>query len=307
MRYSRKIVEALFLLLKGETVYSGRLGNLADTLCRRDHFEISSIRGRIYYTVKDLKSFKIDLAKIDESFCDVERLLQMYDSDVLSRGDMASYNGNSKICAKRTFNGFLINSYQPICATLLNRQYIVNPTEGTFTFVYDWRSFSVPDDVIIIGIENCENYERIRAQKILFEDVIEKVIGNRTSPILFVSRYPLENSSSDLRHWLLGIPNRYIHYGDFDLKGIDIFHTEYYKYLGNRSTFFIPENIEFYIKKGSRQRWDSQYECRNITSPISEVQSLIDMINKHKRCYDQEGFEKEYLRWRLLKNTRMER
>ena len=79
MRYSRKIVESLFFLLKGETVYSGSLGSLSDTLYRRGHFDISSKRGRIYYTVKDMESFQIDLAKIDESFSDVERLLQMYE------------------------------------------------------------------------------------------------------------------------------------------------------------------------------------------------------------------------------------
>ena len=291
MRYSRKIVESLFFLLKGETVYSGSLGSLSDTLYRRGHFDISSKRGRIYYTVKDMESFQIDLAKIDESFSDVERLLQMYENTGLSRGDMASYNGNSKICKKRTFNGFLINSYQPVSAVLLNRQYIINPTEGTFIFIYDWRNFSIPEDVVVVGIENCENYERIRTQRTLFEDAMEKVTGDRFSPILFVSRYPQENSSTDLRNWLMSIPNKYIHYGDFDLKGIHIFHTEFYKYLGNKSSFLIPDNIETYIRNGIRERYDDQFEYRNITSPIPEVQSLIDMINKHKRCYDQEGFE----------------
>lgn len=291
MRYSKKIIESLSLLLKGETVYSGRLGELSDILYSRGHFDICFKRGKIYYMVKDKESFQIDLTKIDDSFNDVNELLRMYESDKLSRGDMASYNGNSKICKKRTFNGFLINSYQPISATLLNRRYIINPQEGTFTFIYDWRNFSIHEDVVVIGIENCENYERIRTQRTLFEDAVEKVTGNRSSPILFVSRYPQENSSTDLRNWLMGIPNKYIHYGDFDLKGIHIFHTEFYKYLGNKSSFLIPDNIETYIEKGIRERYDAQYAYRNITSPISEVQSLIDMINKYKHCYDQEAFE----------------
>ncbi len=295
MKYSKKTVEALSLLLKGKTVYSGRLGELSDILCRRDHFEISSIRGRIYYTVKDLKSFKIDLAKIDDSFSDVERLLQMYIDVKVSRGKMAKYNGNSKMEKRRTFHGFLVNSYQSIYATLLNRQYIVNPTVGTFTFVYDWRNFSIPANVVIIGIENSENYETIRQQKVIFEDAVQKLTGNRDTPILFVSRYPQENSSSDLRNWLINNPNKYIHYGDFDLAGINVFHTEFYNYLKEKSSFLIPDNIEYYIKNGSRERWDSQYDYRNITSPIPEVQTLIDMIKKYKRCFDQEGFEKDNL------------
>lgn len=291
MRYSKKIIESLSLLLKGETVYSGRLGELSDILCSRGHFDICFKRGKIYYMVKDRESFQIDLTKIDDSFNDVDKLLWILKNGGLSRGNMASYNGNSKICKKRTFNGFLINSYQPIPATLLDRQYIINPQEGTFTFIYDWRNFSIHEDVVVIGIENCENYERIRTQRTLFEDAVEKVTGNRSSPILFVSRYPQENSSTDLRNWLMGIPNKYIHYGDFDLKGIHIFHTEFYKYLGNKSSFLIPDNIETYIEKGIRKRYDAQYAYRNITSPLPEVQSLIDMINKYKHCYDQEAFE----------------
>ncbi len=292
MTYSKKLVEALSLLSNGVTVYSGRLGRLSEELERRGHFFVSHKGRRVYYKVKDIESFRLDLATIDEELRDLDRLQRLYNNGgELSRHEMASYNGNSKIRKKRTFNGFLVNSYTPIYAILNERPYMVNPTEGTFAFVYDWRSFSIPEDVVVVGIENCENYERIRTQRTLFEDVMEKVTGNRSSPILFVSRYPQENSSTDLRNWLVGIPNKYIHYGDFDLKGIHIFHTEFYKYLGNKSSFLIPDNIETYIKKGIRERYDDQYEYRNITSPIPEVQALINMINKYKHCYDQEAFE----------------
>lgn len=291
MKYSKKIIEALYSLLRNEKVYCRRLGPLDEILYSRGHFDISYDHQRRYYTLKDPEAFRIDLSTIDERFKDIERLQQLSDSNP-SRGDMAKYNGNSKINRKRTFNGFMINSYQPIPATLLNHQYIVNPTEGTFTFVYDWQNFCIPEDVVVIGIENCENYEKIRLQKETFEDAVEKLTGRPDTPILFVSRYPLENSSTDLRHWLMSIPNKYIHYGDFDLKGIEIFHNEYYKYLVGRSSFLIPEDIETLIMNGSRERWDKQYESRKVTSPIPKVQSLIDMLYKYKRCYDQEGLEK---------------
>ena len=292
MRYGKKIIKSLILLEKGEKVYSKDLGNLAEMLYQRGHLK-PSFRGQYtYYQVRDCEAFKRDLITIDESFRDLQQLLSLYEKgNDISRAEMASYNGNSKIRSKRTFNGFMINSYTPIYALLNHKEYNVMPTEGTFTFVYDWQNFSIPESVAIIGIENPENYEKIRLQKKIFERAVEKVTGDKNTPVLFVSRYPQENSSSDLRKWLMSIPNRYIHYGDFDLKGIDIFHTEFYKYLGDRSTFLIPDNIEQLIAKGIGERYNSQYKYRGIKSPLEDVQSLIELINKYKRCYDQEGLE----------------
>lgn len=293
MKYSKSIIKALYELIEGKKVYSGRLGGLADVLYSHGHFTIPTGGGRrTYYKVKDIEAFKSDLASMDDVFRDVKALYMFYESPGhLSRGEMSRYNGNSKIEKRRTFNGFLINSYSAISATLNDKPYIIQPREGTFVFVYDWMNFTIPDSVVVIGVENCENYEKIRLQKKVFEDALQKLTGRRDTPVLFVSRYPLENSSVDLRNWLISIPNRYLHYGDFDLKGIDIFHTEYYKFLGSRSSFLIPNNIEELIKNGSRERWDTQYDFREISSPIPDIQDLINLINKYKRCYDQEGLE----------------
>ncbi len=292
MRYSKKILNALLLLERGDVVYSKDLGRLSDELYRRGHFK-SSYRGRYtYYQVRDIEAFKHDLVTIDESFRDLPTLLSLFDKgDDMTRADMASYTGNSKIKRKRSFNGFLVNSYISIPAGIGKFQVQIEPIEGTFTFVYDWKNFSISENVVIIGIENSENYEKIREQRSIFEDAVEELTGNRNTPILFVSRYPQENSSSDLRNWLMSIPNKYIHYGDFDLAGINVFHYEFYKYLKERSSFLIPKNIENLTAKGSRKRYDSQKIYWDITSPLDDVQNLIDLIKKYKRCYDQEGLE----------------
>lgn len=292
MRYSKKIIKTLILLEKGEVVYSKDLGRLSDELYRRGHFK-SSYRGRYtYYQVRDIEAFRRDLVNIDESFRDLSTLLSLYDKGGdMTRADMASFTGDSKIKRKRSFNGFLVNSYTSIPARIGNIQTKIEPIEGTFTFIYDWRHFSIPANVVVIGIENSENYETIRQQKAIFEYAVQKLTGNRDTPILFVSRYPQENSSADLRNWLMSISNKYIHYGDFDLAGINVFHTEYYKYLKERSSFLIPENIEYLTANGSRKRFDSHKNYWNISSPLSDVQDLIDLIKRHKRCYDQEGLE----------------
>ena len=159
---------------------------------------------------------------------------------------------------------------------------MVNPHEGSFLFVTDWKTFVIPRDVIVVGIENMENFRKIRQQRELFESEW----GVRH--FLFVSRYP---QSTDLRSWLLSIPNQYIHFGDFDLAGINIFLTEFHAYLGERSSFFIPEDIEQKLAKGSLERYNAQFQkFKCLTTDISVLQHLIDTINKYHRCYDQEEY-----------------
>ena len=146
----------------------------------------------------------------------------------------------------------------------------------------DWRRFEVPTDVIIVGIENMENFRMIRQQRDLFESELDK------RRILFVSRYP---QSTDLRSWLQSIPNDYIHFGDFDLAGIHIFLSEFHKYLGNRASYFIPKDIEDRLCNGSVERYNDQYfRFSSLSTSIESLQDLIDLIHKYRRCYDQEGY-----------------
>ena len=202
--------------------------------------------------------------------------------DGLTRAEMASETGNSKLVMVRSCPGFPVNSYEPIACTMNDREFIVNPGDGSFVFVADWQKFKIPEDVIVVGIENMENFRMIRQQRGLFE----QIIGSQR--LVFVSRYP---QSSDLRSWLKIIPNRYIHFGDFDLAAINIFLTEFNSYLGNRSSFLIPLDIEERLAKGSKERYNDQYQkFKSINSNIPDIQHLIDLINKYHRCYDQEGY-----------------
>lgn len=204
--------------------------------------------------------------------------------DGLTRAELALETGNSKLVMVRSCPGFPVNSYEPISCMLNDREFVVNPGEGSFVFVADWQKLSIPEDVIVVGIENMENFRLIRQQRELFE----QTIGSHR--LLFVSRYP---QSTDLRSWLQMIPNRYIHFGDFDLAGINIFLTEFYECLDGRSSFLIPSDIEERLAKGSIERYNDQYQkIKNVNTIIQEIQHLIDIINKYHRCYDQEGYIK---------------
>ena len=276
MVLSKTQTELLRRLMSGDSVAASSLRNdIAKELLDEGLLTVGTSGSRRSYAAID----KVALGTFVKSHYGD---LTIVDKERITRAEIASETGNSKLVTVRSCPGFPINTYEPISCMLNGQEFMVNPQEGSFWFVADWQSFFVPDDVVIVGIENMENFRLIRQQRKFFEQCIG---ANR---LLFVSRYP---QSIDLRSWLQMIPNRYIHFGDFDLAGIHIFLTEFHVHLGERSSFLIPQDIEERIAKGSLERYNDQYaRYSRITSDIKEIQALIDLFNKYHRCYDQEGY-----------------
>ena len=103
-------------------------------------------------------------------------------------------------------------------------------------------------------------------------------------------RYPQENLEN-LRSWLLRIPNRYVHFGDFDLAGVHIYLSEFYAYLGNRSSFLVPSDIEERLDEGNAALYNQQYaRFRNMAVTDVRLQPLVNMIHHYRRGYEQEGY-----------------
>lgn len=264
-------------LISGEQVAGSKLSSkLLDELIAEGLLSVVTHGSRKSYRARDVEALKRYLIDKDESY----RMLEV--SSFVSRASLAAETGNSKLMTVRSCPGFPVNSYEPISCSLCDKDFVVNPHEGSFVFIDNWRQFSIPQDIVVVGIENMENFRRIRQQKKLFESVL----GNM--PLLFVSRYP---QSTDLRNWLMGIPNRYVHFGDFDLAGIHIFLTEFQKYLGDRASFLIPSDIEQRLTQGSATRYNIQYnKFHTLRCTDTKLQSLIELIMNYHKCYDQEGY-----------------
>ena len=265
-------------LLKGEQVAGSKMSSqLTDELMAEGLLSVVARGSRKSYRARDTDALRRYLIDKDESY----RVLEIDASD--SRASMARDTGNSKLAAVRSCPGFPINCYEPIACRLNGSPWMVNPQEGSFLFVADWKTFVIPEDVIVVGFENMENFRKIRQQRALFSSELG------LHRLLFVSRYP---QSTDLRSWLCSIPNHYIHFGDFDLAGISIFLTEFHAHLGERSSFLIPKDIEQRLaNNGTEQRYNAQYQkFKNLTTHIPALQNLIDAINKYRRGYDQEGY-----------------
>ena len=280
------ISASLQALMAGEPVAGSKLSSrLLDELMAEDLLLVITRGSRKSYRARDTEVLKRFLMDRDESF----RILEANVSD--SRASMAAETGNSKLVTVRSCPGFPVNSYDPVGCFLAGEPFVVNPQEGTFLFVSDWDKFAIPEDVVVIGIENMENFRMIRRQRRFFEEYLHT--HGLSDKVLFVSRYP---QSTDLRRWLCTIPNHYLHFGDFDLAGINIFLKEFHQYMDkDRSSYLIPADIESRLKSGSRQRYDEQYDrFKDISSDLPELQQLISLIHRERKAYDQEGYISEH-------------
>lgn len=269
-------------LLAGEQVGGSRLNSkLLDELLAEGLLLVISRGSRKTYRARDTEAMKRFLVDKDERF----RLFEANAYD--SRALMATETGNSKLVMIRSCPGFPVNSYERVECFLGGEPFPVNPQEGSFLFVSDWKKFTIPEDVVVIGVENMENFRMIRRQRRFFEEYLHA--HGLSDKVLFVSRYP---QSTDLRRWLCTISNHYLHFGDFDLAGISIYLFEFWQYLGKeRSSYLIPDDIESRLKSGSRKRYDEQCEhFKDIKSDILELQRLIELIHKERKAYDQEGY-----------------
>lgn len=148
-----------------------------------------------------------------------------------------------------------------------------------FHFVYDAEHFIPAANITIVGVENPANFRFIRRQAHLFAGI---------NP-LFISRYP-QSQHKDVITWLQRIPNAYLHFGDFDVAGLNIYINEYAKHLPGKTSFFLPDNIETLIKEyGNKARYDNQRLLFDVASVAdTTVLTLIRILHRYRKGLDQE-------------------
>jgi hypothetical protein len=210
----------------------------------------------------------------------LEEYTRVLESEEQSRAINITASGNSKLQPVRTFRGFLVNSYEPVDAVLNGKPICIHPLPGTYTFIQDAENFIPDPSITIVGIENPENFRQIEKQRHLFTGI---------QP-LFVSRYPQNN---DLIKWLSSVPNNYLHFGDLDFAGIEIYETAFKKHIGNRASFFVPENTEGLLQKfGNRELFNRQYKPAKEYGKNAEqnVRNMLALILQYKKVLEQEIF-----------------
>ena len=209
---------------------------------------------------------------------DIKEYIAFLDKEEKDRTDVQKMLGGTKEEKTSTFQGFLVNSLETVPYTLNGQQGTLPLIKGSYLFVSDYDTFQVDGDITIMYVENFTSFKQIERYLHLFEP----------GRYLFVSRLL---SSNAFKEWIKNIPNRYIHFGDFDLAGIDIY-LHFYDEIGSRASFLVPDDIEERIANhGNSSLFYSQEEkCKNIKVSDNRVQPLVEIINKYHMGYEQEGY-----------------
>jgi hypothetical protein len=209
---------------------------------------------------------------------DLDAYILLESNANISRTDAVLASGDSKLRQVRTFRGFPVQTLSSIEAAINGQRIVVAPVEGTSWFIERYENFVPAPDVTIIGIENGENFQRIREYGTMFLPF---------NP-LFVCRYP---QSGDLIQWLKSIYNNYLHFGDLDFAGIKIYLHEFHCHFPDRARFFIPDETESLLQLyGNRELYQRQRESLNNVILDNELLQLTALFHKYGKVLEQEVF-----------------
>lgn len=284
MKLSKSLIENLRKLISGKAIaYSSLSLTMSDSLLKERLLSVEYHGTKRLLRATNTEALRAFLPHYNEALRDLGKAYELLENEG-SRAKQASLSGNSKIKAARSCPGFLVNSYHRVECQLGDKSIVIDPQEGCAVYISDWRNFLPSSTALIVGVENMENFLKIRNQV----QLIESFMNVDETCVLFVSRYAF---SSDLGQWLEMIPNRYLHFGDFDLAGIDIFLSQFKPHVGKRGSFLIPKDIEERISHGSRERYNDQYvRYTNLSTEDLNLSRLIYIIHRFRRTYDQEGY-----------------
>jgi len=228
------------------------------------------------------KEAVINYLRNKKSIPDLDKYINELEQPGPLRADAVAVSANSKLTRKRTFEGFLVNSVKPIEAKLNGQPLILPPQEGTFIHIYDWANFEIPPGIKIVGVENGEvfRYPGLLPHELNIEEA------------LFVCRYPY---SADLVTWIARSQNPYIHFGDFDWAGMNIYLDEYKAKLGARASLLVPGDLDKKLKDGSTKLYNEQFHLRKKLEDIQDADAirLYQLLLKHRRVLEQEIYLKK--------------
>lgn len=186
----------------------------------------------------------------------------------------------------KSFGGLMITSFNPLDVIINDVNVKLYPIEGTSTFIHSVSTLKLPEDIIVVGVENPETLWYIKRYEHLF-DTSKKYL------FLLIKNI---NTSFE-RTWLETLQNEYLHFGDYDLAAISIYINEIIPRLKmcKKYAYFKNDKIYSYTKNNStRELYSKQAnKYKNLKSDDAEVQELINHIRNNKRSLEQEKLSKK--------------
>jgi len=199
---------------------------------------------------------------------------------ILSRDEMTDKYSHTKEVESKSFNGLTIGVFAKLEVKINDKIQDIYPIEGTGLFIHYTSSFELDDDIIVVGVENPQVIWYINRYKYLFDE-------NKKYLFLSISEYKTNYQYK----WLKDFKGEYIHFGDFDLEGVNIYQSRIIHRLKKckKHSFLIPDDIYKRIEeKQFKKDYQNQIRLLNIKSNDEKVQKLINFIIEKKITLEQE-------------------
>ena len=217
---------------------------------------------------------------------DLRVLAERIKDENLSRHEMTRLTtAGSKAFDRRVTSFIPINVLKPLEATYEDRRTTFHPTYDAPQHIVYPEKLIVEEDVILVGTENYETIARISDYRTFLGKLVEK-------KLLFIQR-PL-GKRDYLKKLLVNNNCQYIHIGDLDWEGMRLYLKGYKSILGERASFFVPENVErFFRLTGIASLNDQQRPLQADELPEPGMKELATMIQKYRKGIEEEWFGKE--------------
>ena len=210
------------------------------------------------------------------SFEEIECYIENIFDNKPSRDEIQQYHNNTKAIPSKSQRGLYVSSLQVLDIKLNNEVVSILPNDGLGYFLFHTEKIELYDDTVIVGVENY--------QVVWFAKRYREFFSHPSVLFVVTTPYMLE--------WISTLTNEYIHFGDYDFAGINIYLNKIVPRLemSKKYSMFIPDNIEYLIEKyGNSELYEKQKQYKNLRTDDVEITHLVEIVTRLKKGFEQEG------------------
>lgn len=275
---SLSFARCLLRLSNGERLNSSEIGSvhLLNRFCEDGIIQKHPLGNRrVSYTCNNPMALQ-NYLKVQNDIISLENYILEFEVALSDGESSLEASKSTKTFRRRSLQGFFIKALGT--ELMLSDKTVPAIPGGIELFIHQPELLQISESALIVGIENPECFLKFEQLLPLFPQ----------KEIIAIMRY----MSKSPNRWLQSIPNKYMHFGDFDPAGLSIYIQEYRSYLSeDRCSFFIPPNIgELLHQYGISSLYDQQIHLlKNVDFNLyPEIKTLFDQMKKHRKGMEQE-------------------
>lgn len=288
-------LEKIVTLIEKENILYSEF-NDKNALKELEQLNIVGISGhpKVILLESSIRLFKY-LQKSNQFIFETIEALQEYidfekSGELKSKDEISQYQLTTKDSISESFYGINIAVIRDTVVMQNNEEIILKPLHSGAYFFFQKDVIVIPEDTLVVGVENPQVIWLIDRYKRWFDYEHEKMVFVLIND--YKNGYPFQ--------WLSTIKGRYLHFGDFDISGLSIYYNKAYSRLERKdlAQYFIPDGIKEVIKEhGNKKDFERQkaHFDRVFEKAGEEEKKLLQFIKMIEKSLEQEKLSSKSL------------